>query len=42
MNPFTQIRSPLRLDPALLAERVRQTLPDTTAKQPEIETTVSR
>lgn len=42
MNPFTQIRSPLRLDPALLAERVRQTLPDTTAKLPEIETTVSR
>jgi eukaryotic-like serine/threonine-protein kinase len=42
MSPYTQAPSPLRLDPALLAERVRQTLPTGVLAKPQIETTVSR
>lgn len=41
-NPFSQVRSPLRLDPALLAVRVRQTLPAPTRTEPKLETTASR
>jgi hypothetical protein len=41
-NPLSQVRSPLRLDPALLAERVRQTLPQPALREPNLGKTASR